>query len=446
MKLWAKTNTQTTENSELIERFTTGDDVAYDLLLAPFDVQGSMAHVKMLAKTGLISPEEADQLLEALATVLQDIEAGHFQIEPGVEDVHSQVELLLTRRLGDVGKKVHAARSRNDQVLLDMKLWLRHHLRGTADQVYALAQTLLALSEKHHSVLLPGYTHLQVAMPSSFGLWFGAYAEALAEDLFALEAACRTANQNPLGSAAGYGSSLPIDRRYTTELLGFEDLNWNVVYAQMTRGKAEKMAAIALAQVASTLGRLCMDVVLYMSQNFGFLSLPPHLTTGSSIMPHKKNPDAFELMRARCNQLQSVPGAIQHVLGNLPSGYHRDLQVLKEHIMPAFRHMSDCLDLCNRLLPELLVQSGPTQEARYRYMFSVEAVNVLVKKGIPFREAYREVGLAIEAGDEQWLSAAFGEVPTRSEDLGHTHEGSLGNLCTAEIAAKLERAYRRIVE
>lgn len=448
MKLWAKTGTETTLLSEAIERFTTGDDVAYDLQLAPFDVQGSAAHVKMLAKTGLLSGEEAAALLAALDAIMVDIEAGHFEIEPGVEDVHSQVELLLTRRLGDTGKKVHAARSRNDQVLLDMKLWLRHRLQATATQTYTLAKTLLALSEQHRDVLLPGYTHFQVAMPSSFGLWFGAYAEALAEDLFVVEAAYRTANQNPLGSAAGYGSSLPIDRRYTTELLGFEDLNWNVVYAQMTRGKAEKTAAIALAQVAATLGRLCMDVTLYMSQNFGFLSLPSHLTTGSSIMPHKKNPDAFELMRARCNQLQSVPFAIQGVLGNLPSGYHRDLQVLKEHIMPAFRHLTDCLDLATRLLPELLVQPDIAADPRYRYMFSVEAVNALVKKGMPFREAYREVGRAIDAGEDAWQISGVddrrGENQGLKDSLGHTHEGSLGNLCNAEIAEKLERAYGRV--
>jgi len=441
LKLWSKQNAPGSDLTKSIERFTTGDDIAFDLLLAPFDVLGSMAHTRMLAKTGLITATESAQITEILQSIYADIAAGRFAIEPGVEDVHSQVEIFLTRALGDVGKKVHSARSRNDQVLLDLKLWLRHALQSIAEKTRQLAQVLLHLSQQHQNTLLPGYTHLQVAMPSSFGLWFAAYAEGLAEDLFTLEAAYRSANQNPLGSAAGYGSSLPIDRRFTTLLLGFEDLNWNVVYAQMTRGKSEKIAGFALAQIATTLSRLCMDITLYMSQNLGFLSLPDHLTTGSSIMPHKKNPDVFELIRAFCNEIQGVPANIQHVIGNLPSGYHRDLQIIKGQIMPAFGRLSDCLDMALQMLPELVITENITADPKYQYMFSVEAVNQLVKEGIPFRDAYRQVGLAIEAGEP------FGQLATNQRMdaamLHHTHEGSLGNLCNEEIADKLARAFHR---
>lgn len=441
MKLWSKQNTPTSDLTAAIEHFTTGDDIAFDLLLAPFDVLGSIAHTRMLAKAQLISQEEGAQIVAQLRSIYAEIEAGKFVIEPGVEDVHSQVELLLTRALGDVGKKVHSARSRNDQVLLDMKLWLRHALQAIAEKTRQLAQILLQLSDKHQNTLLPGYTHFQVAMPSSFGLWFAAYAEGLTEDLFTVEAAYRSANQNPLGSAAGYGSSLPIDRRFTTLLLGFDDLNWNVVYAQMTRGKTEKIAGFALAQIAATMSRLCMDITLYMSQNLKFLSLPDHLTTGSSIMPHKKNPDVFELMRAFCNEIQGVPANIQHILGNLPSGYHRDLQIIKGQIMPAFSKLSDCLDMALRMLPELVVPQDITADPMYQYMFSVEAVNQLVKEGVPFRDAYRQVGLDIEAG------RPFGQFApgqhTDAATLHHTHEGSLGNLCNAEISEKLERAFAR---
>jgi argininosuccinate lyase len=441
LKLWSKNNTSATHDlSRRIEQFTTGDDIAFDLLLAPFDVQGSIAHTRMLAQVGLITAEEGRLLTVALSEIAGEIETGKFAIEPGVEDVHSQVELLLTRRLGDTGKKVHTARSRNDQVLLDLKLWLRAALEDMAAKTVQLGKVLLDSSERHRNVLLPGYTHLQMAMPSSFGLWFGAYAESLAEDLFVAEAAFRTANQCPLGSAAGYGSSLPIDRVLTARLLGFEGLNWNVVYAQMTRGKTEKTAGFALAQIAATLGRMCMDITLYMSQNLGFLSLPAHLTTGSSIMPHKKNPDVFELIRAWCNEMQGLPGTIQYVLGNLPSGYHRDLQILKGQIMPAFQRLTACLEMATAMIPELIVAENITSDAQYRYLFSVEAVNRLVGQGVPFRDAYRQVGADIDAGHFSFSETVT--LPATADALEHSHVGSLGNLCTDAIREKLERAGR----
>ena len=381
----------------------------------------------MLESIGLLTRDELERLTAGLKEIAAEIEAGRFEIEPDTEDVHSQVELLLTRRLGDVGKKIHSGRSRNDQVLVDLKLFLRDELRQTAAAVRTLFDRLQELSERYRDVLMPGYTHLQVAMPSSFGLWFGAYAETLVDDLRLVAAAYHIANQNPLGSAAGYGSSFPLDRTMTTRLLGFETLHYNVVAAQMSRGKCERAAANAIAAVAATVGRLAMDVCLFMSQNFGFVSLPDELTTGSSIMPHKKNPDVFEVMRGRCNRLQSVPNEIALLTTNLPSGYHRDLQLLKDILFPATSEIRRTLAMCTFMVGNLRVNTHILEDARYDYLFTVEEVNRLVLEGVPFREAYRRVGMEVQRGEYRPV-----------KEVHHTHEGSIGRLCTEEIRRKME--------
>lgn len=424
MKLWSKGF----EPDKLIEVFTVGRDRELDLRLAKYDVEGSMAHIRMLESIGLLEADELKILLEALEDIKVTAERGEFLIEEGIEDVHSQVELMLTRRLGDVGKKIHSGRSRNDQVLVDLKLFLRDELKNIAAHVLALFERLQKLSNEHSAVLMPGYTHLQVAMPSSFGLWFGAYAESLVDDMQLVLAAYNVANQNPLGSAAGYGSSFPLNRRMTTELLNFNDLHFNVVAAQMSRGKTERAVAYAIAALASTLGKMAMDVCLFMCQNFGFISFPDELTTGSSIMPHKKNPDVFEIMRGKCNRLQSVPNEISLLTANLPLGYHRDLQLLKDIIFPATTEICSCLDMCDFMLQNIRVNSDILSESRYDYLFTVEDVNRLALGGMPFRDAYREVGMQVQRGEYS---------PTK--EVHHTHEGSIGNLCNAEISEKMNR-------
>ncbi len=423
MKLWSKGF----EPDKMIEEFTVGNDRELDLKLARYDVMGSMAHIRMLESIGLLSGDELKSLLEALEDIAAIIERGEFTIEPGIEDVHSQVEFMLTQRLGDTGKKIHSGRSRNDQVLVDLKLFIRDELKTTSQSIKHLFDRLQLLSEKHKDALMPGYTHLQIAMPSSFGLWFGAYAEALVDDMQMIAAAYSIANQNPLGSAAGYGSSFPLNRTMTTELLGFETMHYNVVAAQMSRGKTERAAGMAIAAVASTLGRFAMDVCMWMCQNFAFISFPDELTTGSSIMPHKKNPDVFEIMRGKCNRLQSIPNEIALLTANLPLGYNRDLQLLKDIIFPAFSELRSCLDMCDFMLSHINVKENILDDPKYDYLFTVEDVNRLALGGMPFREAYRTVGMQVQNGEY---------VPTRS--VSHTHEGSIGNLCTAQIAAKME--------
>lgn len=424
MKLWQKdVNVQ-----QEVEKFTVGKDRELDLLLAEFDVLGSLAHTIMLESIGLLTAEELAQIRQELRQIYTEVKAGDFRIEEGVEDVHSQVELLLTHRIGEAGKKIHSGRSRNDQVLLDLKLFTRHELQQTVEKVKELFDLLLELSETHKDKLLPGYTHLQLAMPSSFGLWFGAYAESLLDDLHMLQAAYRIANKNPLGSAAGYGSSFPLNRQMTTDLLGFAHLNYNVVYAQMGRGKTERCVSAALASVAATLGKMAMDVTVYMNQNFGFLSFPDELTTGSSIMPHKKNPDVFEIMRGKCNKLQALPNEISLLTANLPSGYHRDLQVLKESFLPAFQELQACLDMAGFMLRQVRVRDNILQDEQYQLLFSVEAVNEEVLKGVPFRDAYKKVGGEIAAGNFK--------VPAQ---VNHTHEGSIGNLCNDKIAELMDQ-------
>lgn len=417
------------EPDKKIEEFTVGNDRELDLRLAKYDVEGSMAHIRMLETIGLLTREELDKLLEALQEIYVSAENGTFVIEDDVEDVHSQVETLLTRKLGDIGKKIHSGRSRNDQVLVDLKLFMRDELRAIADSVQQLFDRLQLLSEQHKDTLMPGYTHLQIAMPSSFGLWFGAYAEALIDDVQLLGAAYRIADQNPLGSAAGYGSSFPLNRRMTTELLGFETMHYNVVAAQMSRGKTERAAAYAIAAIASTLGRFAMDVCLFMSQNFGFVSFPDEFTTGSSIMPHKKNPDVFEIMRGKCNRLQAVPNEISLLTTNLPIGYHRDLQLLKDIIFPATTEIRSCLEMCDFMLQHIRVNEHILDDRKYDYLFTVEDVNRLTLAGTPFREAYRQIGMQVQNGTYR---------PTR--EVHHTHEGSIGNLCNVEIAEKMKRA------
>ena len=423
MKLWSKGF----EPDKMIEEFTVGNDRELDLKLARYDVMGSMAHIRMLESIGLLSGDELKSLLEALEDIAAIIERGEFTIEPGIEDVHSQVEFMLTQRLGDTGKKIHSGRSRNDQVLVDLKLFIRDELKTTSQSIKHLFDRLQLLSEKHKDALMPGYTHLQIAMPSSFGLWFGAYAEALVDDMQMIAAAYSIANQNPLGSAAGYGSSFPLNRTMTTELLGFETMHYNVVAAQMSRGKTERAAGMAIAAVASTLGRFAMDVCMWMCQNFAFISFPDELTTGSSIMPHKKNPDVFEIMRGKCNRLQSIPNEIALLTANLPRGYNRDLQLLKDIIFPAFSELRSCLDMCDFMLSHIKVKENILDDPKYDYLFTVEDVNRLALGGMPFREAYRTVGMQVQNGEY---------VPTRS--VSHTHEGSIGNLCNAQIAAKME--------
>ena len=428
MKLWNKGF----EPDKLIEDFTVGADRELDLRLARYDVEGSMAHIRMLESIGLIESSELPLLLAALERIAATIERGEFTIEEGVEDVHSQVELMLTRELGDIGKKIHSGRSRNDQVLVDLKLFMRDELRNLSEHIVTLFNRLQSLSDKHKDTLMPGYTHLQVAMPSSFGLWFGAYAESLVDDMEMVAAAYNIANQNPLGSAAGYGSSFPLDREMTTSLLGFATLNYNVVAAQMSRGKTERAAAYAIASVASTLGKFAMDVCLFMCQNFGFISFPDNLTTGSSIMPHKKNPDVFEIMRGKCNRLQAVPNEISLLTTNLPLGYHRDLQLLKDIIFPATTTLCQCLDMCDFMLQHIIIKENIVQGEQYNYLFTVEDVNRLTLAGVPFREAYKEVGMAVQRGEY---------TPTR--EVNHTHIGSIGNLCNDKIAEKMNKVVKK---
>lgn len=428
MKLWNKGF----EPDKLIEDFTVGADRELDLRLARYDVEGSMAHIRMLESIGLIESSELPLLLAALERIAATIERGEFTIEEGVEDVHSQVELMLTRELGDMGKKIHSGRSRNDQVLVDLKLFMRDELRSLSEHIVKLFNRLQSLSDKHKDTLMPGYTHLQVAMPSSFGLWFGAYAESLVDDMEMVAAAYNIANQNPLGSAAGYGSSFPLDREMTTSLLGFATLNYNVVAAQMSRGKTERAAAYAIASVASTLGKFAMDVCLFMCQNFGFISFPDNLTTGSSIMPHKKNPDVFEIMRGKCNRLQAVPNEISLLTTNLPLGYHRDLQLLKDIIFPATTTLCQCLDMCDFMLQHIIIKENIVQGEQYNYLFTVEDVNRLTLAGVPFREAYKEVGMAVQRGEY---------TPTR--EVNHTHIGSIGNLCNDKIAEKMNKVVKK---
>ncbi len=430
MKLWSKGY----EPDQMIETYTVGDDRELDMRLARYDVEGSMAHITMLESIGLLESEELTILLKELESIKADILAGKFEIEEGIEDIHSQVELLLTRRLGDVGKKIHSGRSRNDQVLVDLKLFLRDEIRAIATDVKQLFDRLQSLSEEHKQTLMPGYTHLQVAMPSSFGLWFGAYAESLVDDIRLLAAAYETADQNPLGSAAGYGSSFPLDRTMTTELMGFSTMHYNVVAAQMSRGKTERSTAYAIASIASTLAKFAMDVCLFNSQNFGFVSFPDKYTTGSSIMPHKKNPDVFELMRGRCNRLQSLPNEISLLTTNLPLGYHRDLQLLKDVLFPATEEIRRSLVMCDFMLQHIQIKESILDDSRYNYLFTVEDVNKLVMDGMPFREAYKKVGMDVQEGKY-----------TPTKEVNHTHEGSIGNLCTEQIKAKMESAIATIL-
>ena len=426
-KLWEKS----TEVNKNIEKFTVGKDRELDLFLAKHDIMGSLAHTKMLAHINLLTNEEMEMIHRELIDIYAIAERGEFTIEDGVEDVHSQVELMLTRRLGDVGKKIHSGRSRNDQVLLDLKLFTREGIQKIAESVNHLFHALIEQSEKYKQVLMPGYTHLQIAMPSSFGLWFGAYAESLVDDLYFLQAAFKMCNRNPLGSAAGYGSSFPLDRMMTTELLGFDSLNYNVVYAQMGRGKLERNVSFAMATIAGTLAKLAYDACLYNSQNFNFVKLPDECTTGSSIMPHKKNPDVFELIRAKCNKIQGLPQQIMLIMNNLPSGYFRDLQIIKEVFVPAFNELLDCLDMTTYIIKEMKVNKDILKDDKYLLIFSVEEVNRLVLEGMPFRDAYKKVGLDIEAGKF-----------THSREVFHTHEGSIGNLCNNEIVKLGEKAFQ----
>ena len=428
-KLWQKNNKVATS----VEQFTIGNDQAMDLYLAAYDVLGSIAHTTMLSEVGLLTKDEQVQLKKALVEIYAFIKSGNFTLSEGVEDIHSQVEMLLTEKLGDIGKKIHSARSRNDQVLVDLKLFLRAELMDLSKSVTALFNLLQAKSEQFKNDLLPGYTHLQLAMPSSFGLWLGAYAESLVDDMTMLEAAFIIVNKNPLGSAAGYGSSFPINRTRTTELLGFETLNYNVVYAQMGRGKAERVTAMALANFADTLSKLSMDACLFMNQNFGFIKFPETLTTGSSIMPHKKNPDVFELIRSYCNRIKALPNEIMMMTTNLPSGYHRDLQLLKENLFPAFQQLKNCIEMASLMIENMEVQKNILEDSKYQFLFSVEEVNKLVNEGMPFRDAYKKIGLDIEAGNF-----------TYSTSLAHTHEGSIGKLCNTEIAAEMNKVINRM--
>ncbi len=417
-KLWEKS----VQVNEKIDRFTVGRDRELDLYLAKHDVLGSMAHITMLESIGLLTAGELEVLLEELRNIYASAEAGDFVIEDGIEDVHSQVELMLTRKLGDVGKKIHSGRSRNDQVLVDLKLFTREQLKQVVEEVEELFQVLIAQSNRYKDVLMPGYTHLQIAMPSSFGLWFGAYAESLVDDMMFLQSAYKMCNRNPLGSAAGYGSSFPLDREMTTRLLGFDSMNYNVVYAQMGRGKMERNVAFALASVAGTLSKLAFDACMFSSQNFGFVKLPDECTTGSSIMHHKKNPDVFELTRAKCNKIQALPQQIMMIMNNLPSGYFRDLQIIKEVFVPAFEELKDCLQMATYIMDKLKVNEHILEDDKYLYIFSVEEVNRLALQGMPFRDAYKKVGLDIEAGNF-----------THNKQVHHTHAGSIGNLCNDRI-------------
>jgi len=424
MKLWQKDKASLRE----VENFTVGNDKEFDLMLAPYDVVGSIAHAIMLESVGILKKEEKDSLVKELQQIYKQTYDSRFMIEDGVEDVHSQVELLLTQKLGDTGKKIHSARSRNDQVLVDIKLFLRNEIEELVNAIQPFFELLQTQSEKYKDHLLPGYTHLQLAMPSSFGLWFGAYAESLVDDMITVKGAYDIVNKNPLGSAAGYGSSFPINRTLTTKLLGFDDLNYNVVYAQMGRGKAERIVAQSLANVADTLGKLSMDACLYLNQNFSFISFPAELTTGSSIMPHKKNPDVFELIRSHCNRIKALPNEVTIMTTNLPSGYHRDLQLLKEHLFPAFKTLKDCIEMAGLMIRNIEIKQDILADEKYKYLFSVEEVNKLVNSGMAFRDAYKKVGMDIEAGNFKYDAS-----------IRHTHEGSIGNLCTAEIKAQMQK-------
>jgi argininosuccinate lyase len=428
MKLWQKN----TESLKEVETFTVGKDRVLDMFLAPFDVLGSLAHIKMLNSVGLLNNEELKELQEALKDIYKDISSGNFSLEEGVEDIHSQVEFILTKKLGDAGKKIHSARSRNDQVILDLKLYLRHEIEELVHDVKVFFDLLQMQSEKFKDHLLPGYTHLQLAMPSSFGLWFGAYAESLVDDLITLHGAWEITNKNPLGSAAGFGSSFPIDRKMTTELLGFEDLNYNVVYAQMTRGKTERILSQALANISATLGRMSMDACIYLNQNFGFISFPDELTTGSSIMPHKKNPDVFELIRAHCNRIQALPNEISLMLTNLPSGYHRDLQLLKEPLFPAIKNLKDCIRMAILMFENIDIKKDILNDEKYKYLFTVEEMNKLVLQGTPLRDAYKKIGLEVE-----------NKTFKTDMEMKHTHEGSIGNLQNEQIKAMMENIIGR---
>jgi len=425
-KLWQKNTTLL----KRVEDFTVGNDRQFDMELAPYDVLGSIAHAKMLADAGLLSSQDAAKIIAQLKVIFNSIDTSQFKIDEDVEDIHSQIELMLTQKLGDTGKRIHTARSRNDQVLVDIKLFLRSKLQELVESASLFFDLLQTQSEKYKDYLFPGYTHLQLAMPSSFGLWFGAYAESLVDDMRIVRAAYDVVNKNPLGSAAGYGSSFPIDRSQTTELLGFSDLNYNVVYAQMGRGKTERIVAMALVNVADTLSKLSMDACLYLNQNFDFISFPAELTTGSSIMPHKKNPDVFELIRSHCNRIKSLPNEIMIITTNLPSGYHRDLQLLKEHLFPAFVTLRDCIEMAGLMLSNIQIKMHILDDERYKYLFTVEEVNKLVMAGIPFREAYKIVGQKVEDG-------SFVSSPVEKMSKG-THEGSIGNLCNEEIRRSMQ--------
>lgn len=426
MKLWQKENSST---SALVEQFTVGKDMEFDILLAKHDVQGSIAHVTMLGEVGLMEKAEADEAVQGLKEIANDIHTGVFVIEEGVEDVHSQVEFLLTKKIGEAGKKIHSGRSRNDQVAVDIKLYLREQIQLIKDASKSLFDLLISQSKANKDKLIPGYTHLQIAMPASAGMWLAAYAESLTDDLEMLAAAHNVANKNPLGSGAGYGSSFPLNRKRTTELLGFGTLNWNSMYAQMSRGKTEKLVAMAMASIGATLSKLSMDCCLYMNQNFGFISFPDNLTTGSSIMPHKKNPDVFELIRAKCNRIQSVPNELTLLTNNLPAGYHRDMQLTKEILFPAIEDLKACLQLMQLMLSNITVKDNLLTDEKYKYLFSVEAVNNLVNKGIPFRDAYKKVGDTINAGKFEY----------DARQLNHTHEGSTGNLCNENIVMEMQK-------
>ncbi|QBR11184.1 argininosuccinate lyase [Sphingobacterium sp. CZ-2] len=425
MKIWQKN----IDVDSFVESFTVGQDREMDMHLAGADVLGSLAHTRMLNSINLMTDEDLTLVQKELKNIYQEILDGKFQIEDSVEDVHSQVEMMLTQRIGEAGKKIHSGRSRNDQVLVDLKLYFRSEIESIFKNTEALFQQLIQLSNQHKQVLMPGYTHLQIAMPSSFGLWFGAYAESLVDDLHLLKAAWHICNKNPLGSAAGYGSSFPLNRTMTTNLLGFEDLNYNVVYAQMGRGKTERILAQAMSSIAATLAKFAMDVTLFINQNFGFISFPAHLTTGSSIMPHKKNPDVFELIRSRCNKIQALPNEIAMMTSNLPVGYHRDLQLLKENLFPAFQSLNDCLAIAKYMLENISIKDNILDDPKYDYLFSVEVVNNEVLNGISFREAYKNIGLAIEEGKFQ-----------PAKEVNHTHEGSIGNLCNDQI----ERMFQQV--
>jgi argininosuccinate lyase len=432
MKLWSKEKTSTAEQ---IEQFTVGQDRNFDLLMAKFDVQGSIAHVTMLGENGLMKKEESLKAIEALNEILKEIESGNFNIEESAEDIHSKIEWMLTKRIGDIGKMIHSGRSRNDQVAVDIKLFLRSSIYHIKEDVIGLFELLIQKSEEHKNKLIPGYTHLQIAMPSSIGLWLGAYAESLVDDMEFLSAAWNITNKNPLGSGAGYGSSFNLNRKRTTELLQFETLNFNSIYAQMSRGKTEKLVSSAIASCASTLSKLAMDCCLFMNQNFGFISFPDELTTGSSIMPHKKNPDVFELIRAKCNRIQATPNELALLTNNLPSGYHRDMQLTKEILFPAIQELHACISMMKLMLSSIAIKENILKDEKYAYLFSVEAVNELVNKGVPFRDAYAQVGNQIEKGE-------FKYDPSR--ELHHTHEGSIGNLCNDEIKNQMMKIASRI--